>query len=282
MVVGRTSGELDLRDAREVEDFFARERPDVVILAAARVGGIAANAAFPIDYMSDNLRIELNVMDSARAHGIDRLVFIGSAAAYPRTAVSPIAEDQLLTGPPERAHAGYALAKLCGVQYVENMRAEGAMWTTLMPTNIYGPNDNFHPEWSHVVPALLRKLHLARLCGDTTAAIWGTGEARREFLYVDDLASACLLAAMDPPPQAFLNVGSGSEVTIRELAKAIAEVVDFRGELGFDPSHPDGVERRSLDSSALRTLSWEPTVDLHTGLSRTYAWMLDHWENLRD
>ena len=280
-VIGRTSSELDLRDRDAVDDFFQDEKPEAVVLAAARVGGIAANAAHPIEHLSDNMRIELNVMDAARAAGVDRLLFIASSAAYPRDAQNPISESALMTGPPEPAHAGYALAKLAGVQYVASMRERGAQWFAMLPTNIYGPDDNFHAEWSHVVPALLRKFHEATLAGQDEVVIWGSGTVRRELLHSDDLASGCLLLLSAPDAPAAVNVGPGTDVSIMELAETIADIVGFKGTIDRDTSRPDGAPQRLLDSSRLRQLGWEPKVDLRSGLTTTYEWLEERWPDVR-
>lgn len=280
-LIGRGSKEVDLRDAKQVDDLFASELPEAVILAAAKVGGIAANAAFPLEYLADNLRIELNVMEAARRHGVERFVFIGSAAAYPASAESPIPESALMSGPPEQAHAGYALAKLAGVHYVMRMHEQGHAWYSLMPTNIYGRNDNFHPQWSHVVPALLRKFHEARLEGRPSVTVWGTGKARREFVHADDVATACRLLLDGPDAPSTLNVGTEEEVDIRSLSTMVKKVVGYEGEVEFDVSRPDGIARRALDSSALRALGWQPNVDLETGLVDTYRWLSECWPDVR-
>lgn len=282
-VRGLRSSELDLRDRDAVETYIADTAPTAVVLAAARVGGIAANAKFPIDYLSDNLRIQLNVMDAARAHDVARLVFIGSSAAYPADAVSPIHESVLMTGPPTSAHAGYALAKQAGMQYVRDMRASGAGWSALIPTNIYGRHDNFHSEWSHVVPALLRKFNDAVAQDLPEVNVWGTGRAYREFLHADDLASAVELLLDQPPadgPGGF-NVGSGEEVTIAHLAELVASVVGYQGTITFDAGRPDGVARRVLECTALRELGWAPETFLSTGLRDTFDWFVESWPDVR-
>lgn len=262
-------------------DCYGDIKPDAVVLAAARVGGIAANAAFPIEYLSENLQIELNVLDAARTQGVHNLVFIGSAAAYPASAVSPISESALMTGPPEQAHAGYSLAKIAGIQYVTYMRALGARWTALMPTNIYGPNDNFHVEWSHVVPALMRRFHEAKQQGASEIMLWGSGRARREFLHSHDLAAACLLVLDREDVPVTINVGVGYDVAIAELAEAMARVTGFDGVRTFDPSRPDGVARRMLDTTVLRDLGWAPKFDLESGLQHTYEWFASRWPDVR-
>lgn len=280
-VVSRTSRELDLRDRVAVFAFFRAVRPEIVILAAARVGGILANSVHAVEYLSENLQIQLNVLDAARAVDVDTLLFIASSAAYPKSAVSPISEDALLTGPPEPAHAGYALAKLTGVQYARTMYGAGVRWMSVMPTNIYGPNDNFHPEWSHVVPALIGKFHSAATGGADHVDIWGSGNARREFLHSDDLATACLAVLErhnSPDP---VNIGPGSDVSIRELTALLTRVSGFGGEIRFDDSKPEGAARRLLDSSRMRSLGWVPHTSLEAGIDATYAWFAERWPDVR-
>ena len=279
--LGRRSSELDLRERPAVFQFFRDQAPDVVVLAAARVGGILANAAHPVDYLSHNLQIQLNVLDAAREFGVQRLLFVGSSAAYPKDAVSPIGEDVLLSGPPEAAHAGYALAKLTGVQYVRSMQGQGRDWVSVLPTNIYGPHDNFHARWSHVVPALIRKFHEAVLSSADHVEIWGSGTARREFLHSSDLADACLAVLERHHSPEPVNIGPGDDVSIRELAELIAKTTGFGGDIRFDTSQPEGAARRLLDSARLRSLGWTPQIDLSTGLATTYSWFAEHWPNVR-
>jgi GDP-L-fucose synthase len=272
-LVGRTSAELDLRDRDAVFAFVAAQRPATVILAAARVGGIGANAAEPVEFLSDNLRIQVNVLDAALAHGVDRLLFLGSSCIYPKHAPQPIREDALLTGPLEPTNDAYAIAKIAGVLHVQAARRQhGARWISAMPTNLYGPGDYFDPERSHVLPGLLRRFSLAADAGDPAVTVWGTGTPRREFLHVDDLARACLLLldSYDAPEP--VNIGTGSDVTIRELAGIIAEVAGYQGRIEFDPSRPDGTPRKLLDVSRLAALGFRPQIGLADGIRSTYEW----------
>lgn len=280
-LVGRRFAQLDLRDRPAVHRFVAAYAPDVVVLAAARVGGIFANAAYPVDFLSDNLQIQLNVLDAARKFGVQRLLFVGSSACYPKGAISPIGESVLLSGPPEPAHAGYALAKLTGMQYTRAMYEEGRHWVSVLPTNIYGPHDNFHAKWSHVVPALIRKFHEGAQSRADNIDIWGTGTARREFVHSTDLAEACLAVLEGHTSPDPVNIGPGEDVSIRELSELIAKITGFDGEIRFDVSRPDGAARRLLDSSRLRALGWAPQVDLPSGLATTYRWFAEQWPDVR-
>ncbi|OLR92116.1 GDP-L-fucose synthase family protein [Actinokineospora bangkokensis] len=271
-----TSAELDLRDRAATARFLARESPDVVVLAAARVGGIAANAAQPAEFLSDNLRIQLAVLDAARAQGVPRVLFLGSSCIYPKLAPQPIREDALLTGPLEPTNSAYAIAKIAGIEHVRAVRAQdGLPWISAMPTNLYGPGDNFHPTASHVLPGLLRRFHEARESGAASVVVWGTGTPRREFLHADDAAEACLhlLEHFDGPDP--VNVGTGTDVTIAELAGLVAEVVGFTGRVEFDTSKPDGTPRKVLDVGVLRGLGWAPRTGLREGLESTYRWYLE-------
>jgi GDP-L-fucose synthase len=272
-LVGRRSDELDLRDRDAVFRYVAAARPATVVLAAARVGGIAANAAEPVDFLSDNLRIQVNVLDAALEHGVERLLFLGSSCIYPRDAAQPIREESLLTGPLEPTNDAYAIAKIAGVLHVQAARRQhGVHWVSAMPTNLYGPSDSFDPERSHVLPGLLRRFALAADAGDPEVVVWGTGTPRREFLHVDDLARACLLILDrydDPVP---INVGTGQDVTVRELASTIASVAGFRGRITFDPSRPDGTPRKLLDVSRLTALGFTPAIPLQDGIRATYDW----------
>lgn len=272
-LVGRRSAELDLRDAAATREFFADERPDVVIDAAARVGGILANSAYPAEFLADNLRIQLNLMESAAEFSVPKLLFLGSSCIYPKMAPQPIGEDSLLTGPLEETNIAYAIAKIAGIIAVQSHRTEyGRSWISAMPTNLYGPGDNFHPENSHVLPALIRKFDEAALSGAASVVLWGTGTPRREFLHVDDLASACLVLLErydDPAP---INVGTGEDVTIRELAEMVAEAVGYQGEIVQDPTKPDGTPRKLLDVTRMRSLGWSPAIDLREGIRSTVEW----------
>ncbi|MFD9218013.1 MULTISPECIES: GDP-L-fucose synthase family protein [unclassified Streptomyces] len=276
-LVGPGSAELDLRERREVFDWFAAARPDVVVLAAARVGGIRANATRPAAFLSDNLRIQVNVLDAALEHGTGRLLFLGSSCIYPKFADQPIREEALLTGPLEPTNDAYAIAKIAGIQQVQAVRRQyGLPWICAMPTNLYGPGDNFHPEHSHVLPSLIRRFDEARREGARQVVNWGSGAPRREFLHVDDLARACLHLLEHYDADGPVNVGTGTDLTIREAAEQVAEVVGYRGTLEWDPRQPDGTPRKLLDISRITALGWEPRIGLREGLARTYAWYTEH------
>lgn len=272
-LIGRRSVELDLRDRAAVFDFFAAERPVVVVLAAAKVGGIGANAAHPVEFLSDNLRIQTNVFDAAHEFGVDRLLFLGSSCIYPKHAEQPIREDSLLTGPLEPTNEAYAIAKIAGVLHVQSLRREhGHRYICAMPANLYGPNDNFDPETSHVLPALLRRLDEARADGAPEVRIWGSGMPRREFLHVDDLARACLFLLESYDDPAPINVGTGTDVSIAELATIVARVVGYTGQIGRDLSKPDGAPQKLLDVSRLAGLGWRASIKLPEGIADTYKW----------
>ncbi|WP_431279742.1 GDP-L-fucose synthase family protein [Leifsonia poae] len=281
-LVGATSAEVDLRDRAAVFSFFERTRPDVVIDAAARVGGILANNTYPAEFLSDNLQIQVNVMDAANAVSVDRLLFLGSSCIYPKFAAQPIREDSLLTGPLEPTNDAYAIAKIAGIMQVQASRRQyGRHWISAMPTNLYGPGDNFHPEHSHVLPALMRRLHEAARDGVDEVTIWGSGTPRREFLYVDDLADATLFLLENYDSPDTINVGVGDDVSIRELAETIASAVGFTGALVQDTSKPDGTPRKLLDVSRLSDLGWRARMALPDGIANTYEWYLGHLESLR-
>ena len=269
----RPSAVLDLRDQGSVNRFFARERPEYVFLAAARVGGILANSERPADFLRDNLLIEANVIEAAHASGATKLLFLGSSCIYPRLAPQPIKEEYLLTGVLEPTNQPYAIAKIAGLELVSAYRRQhGFPAIALMPTNLYGPHDNFRPTTSHVLPALIRRFHEVTLASVPAVAIWGSGTPRREFLYVDDLADACLFVMQHYDGDIPLNVGTGEDITIRELAEMVADVVGYRGAIGYDPSKPDGTPRKLLDVSRLTALGWMATVPLRRGIEETYAW----------
>lgn len=272
-VSGRSSADLDLRERSAVQDHFRSTRPDVVVLAAARVGGILANATYPADFLSDNLRIQVNVLDAARDTGVARLLFLGSSCIYPKFAPQPIREEYLLTGALEPTNDAYAVAKIAGITQVQALRRQhGLAYISAMPTNLYGPNDNFDPQGSHVLPALVRRFHEARLAGAPTVTCWGSGTPRREFLHVDDLAAACLFLLENYDDPAPINVGTGEDVTIREVAETVADVVGYEGEIVWDTSKPDGTPRKLLDVSRLENLGWKASVRLEDGIRRTYEW----------
>ncbi len=281
-LVGASRAELDLRERAAVFDYLDRMRPRVVIDAAARVGGIVANATFPAEFLSENLQIQVNLMDAARHFQVPRLLFLGSSCIYPRLATQPIREDSLLTGPLEETNDAYAIAKIAGIMAVEAVRRQdGLPWISAMPTNLYGPGDNFHPEHSHILPALIRRFHEATVSGAQEVTCWGTGTPRREFLHVDDLAGACLhlLDHYDDPRT--INVGTGADVTIAEVARLVAATVGYEGAIVWDSSRPDGTPRKLLDVSRIRSSGWSASIGLADGLRETYRWFLDHQGDYR-
>jgi len=276
-VITRTHAELDLENQAAVEAFFAAEKPELVYLAAARVGGILANDRFPADFIGANLRIQTNVIDAAVRHGARKLLFLGSSCIYPREAPQPMREEHLLTGPLEPTNQWYAVAKIAGIKLCQAYRRQhGFDAICCMPTNLYGPGDNFDLAGSHVIPALLRKFHTAKVEGAREVAIWGTGRPRREFLHVDDLADACVFLMESYSGEEIVNVGTGEELTIAELAGLVREVVGARAEIVFDASKPDGTPRKLLDVSRLTALGWQARIPLREGLESTYAWFLEN------
>lgn len=282
-LIGRSSADLDLRDRGAVFDFFAERRPTYVVLAAAKVGGILANSTYPVEFLSENLRIQTNVMDAALEHGVDRLLFLGSSCVYPKLAEQPIREDSLLTGHLEPTNDAYAIAKIAGILAVQAARREyDKRWISAMPTNLYGPGDNFSPTGSHVLPALIRRYDQARESGAPTVTNWGSGAPRREFLHVDDMAAACLhlLEHYDGPEQ--VNVGTGRDATIREIAGFVAEAVGYEGDTEWNTSKPDGTPQKLLDVSKLRGAGWEAEIGLREGIASTVAWYREHKDRLRE
>lgn len=276
-LITRTSTELDLRDQEQVGRFFAAERPERVLLAAARVGGIHANDSAPADFIRDNLQIQTNVIDSAWRHGTGKLLFLGSSCIYPKHAPQPMPESCLLTGPLEPTNEWYAIAKIAGLKMCQAYRRQyGFDAICAMPTNLYGPGDNFDLQRSHVLPALMRKFHEAKLRGDSEAVVWGSGTPRREFLHVDDLADACLFLLERYESDEPVNVGCGEDVSIGELARLMCDVVGFKGALTFDPTKPDGTPRKLLDVSRMRALGWTPRITLRAGVASTYEWFKSH------
>ncbi|MFJ3326409.1 GDP-L-fucose synthase family protein [Streptomyces griseus] len=266
---------LDLRDAARTETYLKEVRPDVVVLAAAKVGGIMANSTYPVQFLEDNLRIQLSVIAGAHAAGTERLLFLGSSCIYPRLAPQPIREDALLTGELEPTNEAYALAKIAGIVQTRSYRRQyGASYISAMPTNLYGPGDNFDLETSHVLPALIRRFHEARRDGAPEVTLWGSGSPRREFLHVDDLAAACvrLLEAYDGDEP--VNIGCGEDLPIRELAEIVGDVTGYQGRIGWDTSKPDGTPRKLLDVTRLSSLGFKPQIPLRDGIARTYAWWL--------
>lgn len=271
-LVLRTHRELDLTDQMAVEAFFANEKPDYVFLAAAKVGGIHANDAYPAEFIRDNLAIQTNVIHSAWKHGAKKLLFLGSSCIYPRLAPQPLREDALLTGPLELTNEPYAIAKIAGLKMCQAYRRQyGFNAIVAMPTNLYGPGDNYHPENSHVVPALIQRIHEAKAAWEPQVVIWGSGKPLREFLHVDDLADALVFLMRHYSDVGMVNVGSGQEVTVGELARIIAGVIGYDGALVFDTSKPDGTPRKRLDMSHLATLGWQARTPLELGLRQTYA-----------
>jgi GDP-L-fucose synthase len=272
-VVTRKRATLDLTDESAVAKFFAEERPHIVIAAAAKVGGIKANNDFPVEFLVENLQIQNNVIRAAHENGVRKLLFLGSSCIYPKFAPQPIPESALLTGPLEQTNEAYAIAKIAGIKLCQAFSREyGANFISVMPTNLYGPNDNFDLETSHVLAALLRKAHEAKTRKARELIVWGTGNPRREFLQVDDLASACLLLLEKYNSPEIINVGCGEDISIRELAELVCDVVGFDGELAWDTTKPDGTPRKLLDVTKIRALGWKPAIKLREGISRTYEW----------
>ncbi len=281
-LVLRDSKALDLRNQADVERFFATERIDIVHLAAARVGGIWANSNYPADFIRDNLQIQTNVIDSAWRHRVRKLCFLGSSCIYPGRAAQPMREDALLTGPLEETNQWYAIAKIAGVKmYQAYRRQHGFDAIGLMPTNLYGPGDNFSAQGSHVLPALIRRFHEARLAGSPEVVVWGTGTPRREFLHVDDLAEAALAFMERYDGEELVNVGTGTDVSIRELAELVRSVTGYQGAIRFDTSKPDGAPRKLLDVGKARALGWEARIGLEEGVASTYRWFVENHATLR-
>ena len=282
---------LDLLDQAAVRRLFAENRIDQVYLAAARVGGIHANNTYPAEFIHENLLIQSNLIDAAHTHDVDRLLFLGSSCIYPKLAPQPMREDALLTGLLEPTNEPYAIAKIAGIKMCESYnRQYGRRYRSVMPTNLYGPNDNFHPENAHVLPALMRRFHEAKQEGRAKVTVWGTGRAMREFLHVDDMARAsvyvmemddAVYAANTRPDLSHINVGTGEDCTIRQLAEALARVIGYAGELAFDATKPDGTPRKLMDVSRLRAMGWRPEIALEDGLRQTYGWFLENHATLR-
>jgi len=280
----RTHKELDLTNQAQVQSFFQQEKPDYVILAAAKVGGIHANNTYPADFIYQNMMIEANVINSAYENKVKRLLFLGSTCIYPKAVEQPMREDALLTDVLEPTNEPYALAKIAGIKLCESYsRQHGTDFRSVMPTNLYGVNDNFHPENSHVIPALMRRFHEAKINNDAEVVVWGTGNAMREFLYVDDMAQASLFVleldektykANIKPMLSHINVGTGKDITIRKMAEIMKEVVDYKGKLTFDATKPDGAPRKLIDVTRLENMGWRYTTDLEEGLEKTYDWYL--------
>lgn len=281
-LIGRTSAELDLKNREAVFAFFEEQKPTTVVLAAAKVGGILANSTYPVDFLSENLQIQVNVLDAALAHGVQRVLFLGSSCIYPKLAPQPIKEEYLLTGHLEPTNDAYAIAKIAGILQIQAVRKQyGLPWISAMPTNLYGPGDNFSPQGSHVLPALIRRYDEARRDGTGTVTNWGSGSPRREFLHVDDMAAACvhLLENYDGPDQ--VNVGTGEDSTIREIAEIVAEAVGFTGVTEWDTSKPDGTPQKLLDVNKLRDSGWQAKIGLQAGITSTVEWYRAHTGALR-
>lgn len=281
-LIGRSSAELDLKNREAVFSFFRENKPRYVVLAAAKVGGILANSTFPVDFLSENLQIQVNVLDAARESGVERLLFLGSSCIYPKLAEQPIQEDSLLTGHLEPTNDAYAIAKIAGIMQVQAVRRQyGLPWISAMPTNLYGPGDNFSPEGSHVLPALIRRFDEAARAGTPAVTNWGTGQPRREFLHVDDMAAACLhlLEHFDGPSQ--VNVGTGTDVTIKELSSIVAGAVGYTGIIEWDESKPDGTPQKLLDVSKLAAAGWSPSIGLAEGIRSTVSWFRANASSLR-
>jgi GDP-L-fucose synthase len=276
-LVTRTSKELDLREQAAVRDFFAAEKPDYVFLAAARVGGILANDSFPADFLYQNLMIEANVIEAARVHGVRKLLCLGSTCIYPKLAPQPLREEYLLTGPLEPTNEWYAVAKIAGIKLCQAyQRQYGCRFISAMPTNLYGPEDNFDLESSHVMPALIRKFHEAKENDQPAVMVWGTGRPRREFLHVDDCADACVYLMHHYDGAEIVNIGVGTDLPISELAALVGKVVGYQGRIEYDASRPDGTPRKLVDVSRINALGWQARISLAEGLASTYAWFLAH------
>lgn len=276
-LVTRTREELNLLDAGAVADFFKEEKPEYVFLAAAKVGGIMANKTYPADFIYENLAIETNVIHEAYAHGVKKLLFLGSSCIYPKLAPQPIKEEYLLSGPLEPTNHAYAVAKIAGIVLCQSMHEQhGANFISVMPTNLYGTNDNFDPETSHVLPAMMRKFHDAKVNGKNEVTLWGTGSPRREFLHVDDLAGACVFLMNNYNSPEIVNIGTGEDVTIKELAELIRRTVGYKGKVVWDATKPDGMPRKLLDVSRLHGLGWKHQIDLPRGIEMTYRWYLEN------
>ena len=290
-IVTRTRSELDLVNQQAVADFFAQEKPSAVYLAAAKVGGIHANNTFPAEFIYENMMMEANIVHQSYVNGVKKLLFLGSSCIYPKLAQQPMKETALLTGVLEPTNEPYAISKIAGIKLCESYNRQYAVdYRSVMPTNLYGPNDNFHPENSHVIPAMLRRFHEAVLSNSEKVVVWGSGKPMREFLYVDDMAAASIhvmnldsetYQAHTQPMLSHINVGTGQDCTIRELAETIASVTGFKGQLEFDATKPDGAPRKLMDVSRLKSLGWSASVSLEQGLKLSYQWFLDNQDNFR-
>ena len=282
-LIGKTSKELDLKDQTAVEDFISSEKPDAIIDAAARVGGILANDTYPYEFLMDNMLIQNNLIRSAHENNIEKFIFLGSSCIYPKHAKQPLKEEYLLTGPLEPTNEWYAIAKISGVKLIEAIRKQfGRDYVSLMPTNLYGPNDNFDLKTSHVLPAMIRKFHEAKMDNHGSVTLWGSGSPMREFLYVDDLASAVVFALENTLDEHLYNVGSGSDLTIKSLAKMVQKIVGHEGEIIWDDTKPDGTPRKLMESSKLNQLGWRSDIDFYSGILNTYNWFLENNLNIKE
>ena len=276
-LIGRTSKELDLREQKAVYDFIKTEKPDAIINAAAKVGGILANDSYPYEFLMDNMLVQNNLLRSAHENDIEKFIFLGSSCIYPKYAKQPIKEEDLLTGALEPTNEWYAVAKISGVKLIQSLRKQyNRNYVSLMPTNLYGPHDNFGLETSHVLPAMIRKFHMSKINGHANVMLWGSGSPMREFLHVDDLAKAVLFAVENKLDQHLYNVGSGSEISIKKLAELIQKIVGHKGNILWDDSKPDGTPKKLLDSSKLNTKGWWATIELEKGIKTTYDWFLEN------
>lgn len=280
-LVVRTSKELDLRDKEQVDRFFKEEKPEFVFVAAAKVGGIVANNEFPADFIRDNLMIQTNVIDASYRNQVEKLLFLGSTCIYPKLAPQPLKEEYLLTGPLEPTNDAYALAKIAGIKMCQSYNKQyGTNYISAMPTNLYGENDNFDLQSSHVMPALIRKFHEAKLSNQSSVQVWGTGTPKREFLYSDDLADACVYLMNQYNEDEIINIGVGQDVSIKELAETVQRVVGFEGELKFDATKPDGTPRKLVDTTKINQLGWKAKVELEDGIRKAYDWFLNNTDKL--
>jgi GDP-L-fucose synthase len=271
--VGKAHSELDLLDRIAVFDYVKREKPDAVVIAAAKVGGIKANSTYPVEFLTENIQIETNLIDACAAADIEKVLFLGSSCIYPKMSAQPIKEEYLLTGELEKTNEAYAIAKIAGLKLIQAYRTQyRRSWISAMPTNMYGPRDNFDLENAHVLPALIRRFHEAKVSGAASVTLWGTGTPKREFLHADDLASACVFLLDNYQGDVALNVGTGSDVTIKELAELIRKIVGYEGEIAWDTTKPDGTPRKLLDASRISELGWKPKISLEDGIRSTYEW----------
>lgn len=275
--IGRRHSELDLLDRKAVFDYVNRSKPDAVVIAAAKVGGILANNSYPVEFLSQNLQIETNLMDAAHAAGVERLLFLGSSCVYPKLSKQPIKEEYLLTGELEKTNEAYAISKISGLKLLQAYRKQYARkWVSAMPTNIYGPGDNFDIERAHVLPALIRKFHDAKVRGDQSVTLWGSGSPLREFLHADDLATACIFLIENYNDDIAINIGVGKDISIKDLADLIKAVVGFDGDIEWDKSKPDGTPRKLLEISRISSLGWRSIISLEDGIKSTYSWYADN------